>query len=120
MARAAYGSQSAVIRTPRSIEYDAFARVTHQIKSAISGPAPSFATLTRALNDNRNLWLTLASDVAEPSNGLPQALRAQLFYLAEFTNQHTSKVLAGEAEAGVLIEINTAVMRGLRPGEGAP
>jgi flagellar protein FlaF len=44
---------------------------------------------------------------------LPRALRAQIFYLAEFTRQHTSKVLRGDAEVTPLIDINTAIMQGL-------
>ncbi len=117
MARAAYASPTAATRSPRSIEYDAFARVTYQLKAALAAPKANFAALARALHDNRALWTVLAADVAEAANGLPEALRAKLFYLAEFTVDHSRKVLAGEAEAGVLVEINTAVMRGLRREE---
>ena len=53
-------------------------------------------------------------DVAEPTNLLPQPLRAQIFYLAEFTMHHSAKVLKGDASVAPLIDINTAVMRGLR------
>jgi flagellar biosynthesis activator protein FlaF len=117
MARAAYAGPTAATRSPRSIEYDAFARVTHQIKAALGPPGANFASLARALHDNRTLWTVLAADVAEAANGLPEALRAKLFYLAEFTVGHSRKVLAGEADASVLVEINTAVMRGLRQEE---
>lgn len=78
----------------------------------------NFAGLVRALHDNTALWRTLASDVAEPENGLPKALRARLFYLYEFTVQHSTKILDDLASVEVLVDINTAVMRGLR-GEGA-
>ena len=64
--------------------------------------------------DNARLWSTLGADVADPGNGLPQKLRAQLYYLFEFTAQHSRLVLDGSAGAEVLIDINTAVMRGLR------
>ena len=36
LARAAYASPAAPTRTARSIEYDAFARVTHRLKTAIA------------------------------------------------------------------------------------
>lgn len=117
LARAAYASPAAPTRTARSIEYDAFARVTHRLRIAIVSEHGSFAALARALHDNRGLWTTLAADVADADNGLPQALRAQIFYLAEFTGRHSSKVLAGQADAEVLVEINTAIMRGLRHEE---
>ena len=106
---------------PRNIEYQLFSRVTGALNRA-TGPAASFSELAEALHDNLNLWMTLALDVAEDDNGLPPKLRAQLFYLYEFTQAQSSKVLRGESDAQVLIEINTSVMRGLwqsPAGEGA-
>ena len=73
--------------------------------------------LVRAVTDNQQLWSTLAADVAQPGNSLPAALRARLFYLYQFTAQHSRAVLDGKASVEVLADINTAVMRGLR-GEG--
>ena len=73
-----------------------------------------FNGLATAIHDNRRLWTLLAGDVADEGNTLPQGLRAQIFYLAEFTLHHSPKVLDGSASADVLVEINTAVMRGLR------
>ena len=114
MAKTAYASNQAHIRTPRSTEYDAFARVTHDLKQAASRDGGDFSALARALHTNRQLWTMLAADVAEPGNALPSELRAQIFYLSEFTAGHSRKVLRGEESAEVLVEINTAVMRGLR------
>ncbi len=116
LARAAYGRPEAAIRTARAIEYDLFARVTHQLRVAGMPNAP-FAALAQALHDNRTLWSTLAADVASDGNGLPADLRARLYYLAEYTEAQSRKVLAGQTDAAQLIEVNTAVMRGLLPGE---
>ncbi len=55
----------------------------------------------------------MAADVADNLNSLPAPLRAQIFYLAEFTEQHSTKVLNGKADSDVLVEINTAILRGL-------
>jgi flagellar protein FlaF len=66
------------------------------------------------LQENRRLWVTLAAAVADNDNALPTDLRARLFYLAEFTEAHSKKVLRGTAPVAPLIEVNTAVMRGLR------
>lgn len=115
-ARAAYGAPTLPTRTARGTEYELFARVTHRLRAAEAQGRDGFAELARALHDNRLLWTTLAGDVAGPGNALPAALRARIFYLAEFTLLHSRRVLAREAGAGVLIEINTAVMRGLRAG----
>ena len=72
-------------------------------------------------------WITVAFGLAAftlaPQHvlgaALPDDLRARIFYLAEFTDQHTRKVLNGRDTAGPLIEINTAIMRGLRPAPEA-
>lgn len=55
----------------------------------------------------------MAADVADPNNQLPEELRAQIFYLAEFTEHHSRLVLAGAATADILVEVNTSVIRGL-------
>lgn len=67
----------------------------------------------QALYDNRRLWTALAIDVAGPDNALPKELRAQIFYLAEFVQTHTGKVLARKARLSPLLEINAAILRGL-------
>lgn len=112
MAKTAYSTPQATVRTPRSIEYELLARVTARLNTALVEKMP-FAALVAALHDNRKLWRALAADLAEPGNALPQPLRAQLFYLAEFTRIHTGQVMKGAADTQVLIDINTAVMRGL-------
>ncbi len=117
MARTAYSSSATPIRTQQSTEYDAFAQITRRMKAAAAEGAASFSSLVAALHDNRRLWTLLAADVADADNALPQPLRAQIFYLAEFSLQHGAKVLEGRASADALIEINTAIMRGLRQQE---
>ena len=49
------------------------------------------------------VWTTLAVDVADASNKLPQELRAQIFYLSEFVQLHTGKVLARKARLAPLL-----------------
>lgn len=117
MARAIYAGSANAARTPRSIEHEAFATVARRLNAALANGADGFPALAEALHDNRRLWTVVAADVAEPTNGLPQSLRGRLFYLAEFTRHHTAKVLAGQADARALVEINMAVMRGLRGQE---
>lgn len=118
-ARTAYGAGAAPTRSPRSTEYDAFARVTQRLHAANQAGTPGFQALVAALHDNRRLWALLAGSVADAENGLPSELRSTLFYLAEFTQAQTSRILAGDADAAALIEINMRVMHGLR-GEGPP
>ncbi|MFN0113709.1 MAG: flagellar biosynthesis regulator FlaF [Paracoccaceae bacterium] len=113
----AYAGVAAATRTPRRIEYELFGQVTRRLIAARAGGSDNLAPMAAALNDNLRLWTSIAADVAEAGNGLPPQLKARLFYLYEFTRAHTRKVLSGKADAEVLVDINTAVMRGLS-GEG--
>lgn len=119
MARMAYGTPGTPVRSERSTEYDLFAQITRRLREAFSKGKLGRMDLVRALHENQQLWTTLAVDVVDDDNGLPQELRAKLFYLAEFARVHTNKVLSDEASAEVLVDINTAVMRGLAAREVA-
>lgn len=113
----AYGQASTPTRTPRGVEYEVFARVTRRLVDATRKDRKTdFPTIVRAVHDNRQLWTILAADVAGEGNSLPSQLRARIFYLAEFTFAHSRKVLNEQAELRPLIEVNTAIMRGLRAG----
>ena len=112
-AKTAYGSSTTPIRTDRGTEYALFTRTTRKMHAAARKGRAGFPELISALHENRTMWTTLAVDVAGSENQLPADLRAQLFYLAEFTEAHTRKVLRREAGVRQLLEVNLAVMRGL-------
>ncbi len=115
LARSAYKTSTSIAQSDRSAEYRAFAQITSQLSGASdAGDGAQFAKLGEAILMNRRLWSLLAQDAASDKNGLPQAVRAQILSLANFTWSHSRKVLQKEASADVLIEINTAMMRGLR------
>lgn len=114
MAQSLYARPAGETGTTRSIEYKAFARATSKLAAHTGGKSGAYAQLAEALCDNQRLWIILAGDVASANNGLPASLRARIFFLCEFTQAHSKKVLDGAATADVLVEINTAVMRGLR------
>ncbi len=118
-ARSAYARPDVATRTPRMVEYDLIARITQRLSATWAKRRGDFPAFALALSDNQRLWSTLAADVAEPSNGLPAALRAQLFYLYQFTVEHSRTVLDDKGSIEVLIDINTAVMRGLRGEAGS-
>lgn len=117
LAQTAYAAAATPVRTDRGTEYAAFQKVTARLNKAWRDDA-SMAERATALHDNRKLWTILASDLADSDNGLPQALRAQLFYLAEFSLLQSRKALHDADALGALVDINTAVMRGLS-GQGA-
>ena len=112
----AYAPPNFPLSTPKAIEAKLLSRITARLRTAISENDGSFSLLASALYENRKVWNTLAADVANKENQLPAPLRAQIFYLAEFTDQHSVKVLADDASAEILIEINTSILRGLNQG----
>ncbi len=112
MAQRAYAPTAAPIRSERSIEYDVIARITSRLKAAIE--SGNRVKLIEALHENREIWRVFAIDVASPANQLPKDLRARIFYLAEFTEQLSGKVIRDKVSAMPLLEINTAVLRGLK------
>lgn len=116
-AHRAYAPTGIATQTPRSTEAKLLSQVTSQLQK-LQNSADSFVDLAAAVHRNREMWTILAGDVADPDNELPDTLRAQIFYLAEFTHDHSQKVLRKNATVAPLIDINTAVLRGLN-GAGA-
>lgn len=113
-AQAAYSRPEPEGISPRAAEYDLLGRVTRRLSDGWRAREDDLAGLLSAVDENERLWVTLAQEVADPVNALPAELRAKLFYLYEFTRHHGRLVRQGKASASVLVEINTAVMRGLR------
>ncbi|MEQ8366940.1 MAG: flagellar biosynthesis regulator FlaF [Roseicyclus sp.] len=118
LAQTAYGAVATPVRTSRGAEHAAFETVTARLAQAARPGAP-MTLRAAALHDNRRLWTTLATDLATPDNLLPQSLRAQLFYLAEFSLLQSSAALKDASALSALIDINRSVMRGL-DSEGGP
>lgn len=113
-AKEGYRLNSAPIKSNRAVEYEAIARISHRLRSAGLSQNKNYPEFVEALSENSKLWTTLAVDVAQNENGLPESLRARLFWLAEFTTQETGRILRGEGDLSILIEINAAVLHGLR------
>ncbi len=113
-ARSGYAAAATPIRTERGTEYAVFAQVTRRLKDLDETDKTAFPNLAQAVFDNQRLWGTLSEDLMQDGNGLPIGLRAQLISLAEFVRRHSLAVLAGRARVAPLIDINTAIMKGLR------
>ena len=109
-AQQAYAPARPTIQPPRAIE----AHIITDITARLSRETANYPALVSAVHDNRRMWTTLAVDVADANNGLPAPLRAQIFYLAEFTEHHSKRFLRGEVDLTALIDINTAILRGLK------
>lgn len=116
MAQRAYSQSAAPTKTHRRAEYETIARATHELKAAAENSRADFPRLADALHRNNRLWTILATDVADQANQLPKELKARIFFLSEFSKRHSAQVLAGKANVAPLLEINTAILRGLRNG----
>lgn len=116
-ARQAYAPKTSILRSGRSAEHQLFSEVTNRLRLCADQLPSGFPAFAEAVHANRAVWTHLATQVADDDNALSEDLRARIFYLAEFTAFHSRKVLKGEANIDPLIEINTAMMRGLGHGE---
>lgn len=112
-ARLAYAPTQPATRTDRSVEAQLFSQVTARLRQTSATPKAAYPELIDAIHQNRRLWTTMAAGVADVENALPKQLRAQIFYLAEFTDHHSQLVIRGEATVDALVDVNTAVLKGL-------
>ncbi|SIS49973.1 flagellar protein FlaF [Roseivivax lentus] len=113
LAQRAYSASSMPTRTSRSNEYSVIADVTRRLRDTARTARSDYPGFVQALSDNRRLWTALAADVSAGGNALPEDLRARIFFLAEFTEAQSRKVLRHGASVAPLLEINTAILRGL-------
>lgn len=106
---------------PREAEYRLFGQVTRSLMEAAKVDPSDIKTRIAALDWNRRLWSALATDCADPDNGLSQPLRAQIISLSLWVNRHSSAVMRKEEDFEPLIEINRIIMQGLggAPASGA-
>jgi flagellar biosynthesis activator protein FlaF len=115
LARRAYETSAKSTGTPRSVEYNLFLRLTSVLSTAEENRTNNHSSYIDALSWNLELWTTIGADVSSSQNALPASLRGQLFYLFEFTQHHTKRLLNGDTSlsAEPLIEINRNIMTGL-------
>ncbi len=95
-------------RTAKQMEAEVFARATRSIKEAIVEPSP--ITQARAVADNRRLWDAVLMAVLDPSNQLPQGLRAQLAGLSRAVMRECE---SDNPDLGFIAEMNEQVAAGL-------
>jgi len=120
MSLQAYKTAATRAENPREMEYRLFGQVTRALIHASTVDASDIATRIDALDWNRRLWSTLATDCADPHNAMDKSLRAQIISISLFVSKHSSLVMRGEDDFEALIDINRMVMQGLAgPGPGA-
>lgn len=107
------GYISTATKSAKDSEIEIILETTRRLRRANDTRNRDFPNFAAALQDNRKLWTILASDVASSGNGLPEDLRARIFFLGEFTQAFTRRALQDTLSVDPLIEINLAVLRGL-------
>ncbi len=113
MSLQAYKTAATRAEAPRDMGYRLFGQVTRALMHAATVDKSDIATRIDALDWNRRLWSTLATACSEPSNTMPQALRAQIISRDLFISRHSSAVMRGEDDFETLIDINRMIMQGL-------
>ncbi|WP_299147439.1 flagellar biosynthesis regulator FlaF [uncultured Tateyamaria sp.] len=109
-----YAEHATSTRSNRRAEYQVIARVTQELRDKALDSKKNFAAYAEALHRNQRLWTALVVDIADADNPLPDELKARVIYLAEFTSHHTRRILRQKASVMPLLEINMAVLRGLK------
>ena len=115
MSLQAYQSAAQRAEDPRLLEYRLFGEVTRALMDAATTPVEDIQPRIEALDWNRRLWNTLASDCACDANGLPDQLRASIISLSLWVNRHSSAIMRREEGFQELIDVNRMVMQGLQP-----
>lgn len=115
MSLQAYKTAAARAESPREMEYRLFGQVTRALVEASQADSKDFKSRIDALDWNRRLWSTLASDCGDTGNAMPHAMRANFISLSLFVSRHSSAVMAGDEDFEPLIDINRMIMQGLAP-----
>ncbi|MEM9393537.1 MAG: flagellar biosynthesis regulator FlaF [Pseudomonadota bacterium] len=111
--KSAYATTSCSGGTPVNKEYAIIERVTTDLVRADRNKSENYSAFVDAITRNRKMWRLFGVDVAEPDNTLPKKLKAQIFYLSEFTDIHSREVLKGNETIEILVEINEMILLGL-------
>lgn len=113
MSHRAYQNTQRISEDPRSTEYRLFGQVTGALLDAQKQGAKG-GPLVDAVDWNRRLWRTLASDCLDDRNQLPQDVRAKIISISMWVRKYSKEVTRGGASVDPLIEINRTIMQGLQ------
>jgi flagellar biosynthesis regulator FlaF len=107
-----YGKVIRDTERPRELELRIFEQVTAALEAA-DQPGTHFTARIAAMHRNRELWLTLTTDLMDEENKLPKSLRARLISLGIWVTNETMRVMQNAASLVDLIEVNRSIIRGL-------
>jgi flagellar protein FlaF len=112
MSLKAYQNTQRIVENSREMEYRLFGEVTGALINAHKRKARG-GPLVEAVDWNRQLWRTLATDCLDDRNQLPQDVRAKIVSLSLWVVKYSRRVTREGAELTPLIEVNRSIMQGL-------
>jgi flagellar protein FlaF len=98
---------------PKQTEYRLFAQVTGALMDAERAGRSNLPLLVDALDWNRRLWSTLATDCSSEGNQLPEQVRARIISISIWVSRYSSEVAQKGASLEPLIDVNKSIMAGL-------
>lgn len=108
----AYQETQRATEDPRATEYRLFGQVTGALITAQKSGTRG-GPLAEALDWNRTLWRTLASDCMDDRNSLSGDVRAKIVSLSLWVTKYSKQVTREGASLDPLIEVNRTIMQGL-------
>jgi len=116
-----YGQVKRQTASDKHIELQLFSAVTARLRAQVQNNSSRLTgPMAEAILENAKLWNVLFCDLVGPDNKLAGDLKNNLISLAEFTQSHTQRVLRGQASIDILIEINSAIIQGLKTAIKGP
>ena len=116
----AYGEVTQRTAGEKDIELALFQQITNELRNVSDADTAQPTDWAEAIHRNQQLWTTIAIDLLNPGNALPEEMKRSLLYLAEFVRQNSMKILSGNGDIADLIEINQSIMTGLSGPSAAP
>ena len=112
MSLRAYQKTLNVTESSRDVEYRLFGQVTRALLDASELPRTDSRVID-AIDWNRRLWSTMATDCASDGNVMAPSLRAGIISLSLFVARYSSQVMSAGVSVLPLIDINRTIMQGL-------
>lgn len=116
----AYGEVTQRTAGEKDLEIALFQQITNELRNVSDADTVQPTDWAEAIHRNQQLWTTIAIDLLNPGNALPEEMKRSLLYLAEFVRQNSMKILSGSGDIADLIEINQSIMMGLSGASAAP
>jgi flagellar protein FlaF len=108
----AYQRTQQTTENPRQAEYRLFGQVTGALISAQKQGVRG-GPLVEAVDWNRRLWRTLATDCMDDRNQLSKDVRAKIVSLSLWVARYSKQVTREGASLEPLIQVNRTIMQGL-------